>query len=183
MNLADLLGLGHNFIDSYMAAGHDAETVILDNVVNIINKLNPTVIGNTTAIFIAGAASGHIGEYDSAAVSVSLDPAKINWIAWNDAPQVQLTRHSRPGEYFLGPGGFGTNDYITLTVVAPDVFRQNPSFAHPPNLERFLDEGGSHNAIFFESGIYEFRFSFQDERFGGGGGDHSNIYLLINDHQ
>jgi len=68
-------------------------------------------------------------------------------------------------------------------VNAPDVFRQNPSFANPPNLERFLDEGGSHNSIFSESGIYEFHFSFCDEGFGGGGGDHGNIYLLINDYQ
>lgn len=169
---------------------------------------------NTTAIFVAGPASGSIGEYDFAVVSASLDPAKTNWIVWNDTPQVQLTRSSRPGEVFLGPGSFGTNDYITLTVVAPsgasqtvdidrndaygvsygiqnvifgatanapDVFRQNPSFANPPNQEYFLDEAGSHNSIFSESGIYEFQFSFRDESYGGGGGNHGNIYLLIND--
>ena len=42
VNLADWSG--HKFIDSYMASGHDAETVILYNVVNMIDNLNPTVI-------------------------------------------------------------------------------------------------------------------------------------------
>ena len=38
VNLADWSG--HKFIESYMAAGHAAETVILDNVVNMINELS-----------------------------------------------------------------------------------------------------------------------------------------------
>lgn len=203
---------GHGFIDSYMVSGHDAETSILDDVVDMINDLDfpHTSSNNTTAVFVVGVATGSSGEYDSAVVSTFIDQSKINWIAWNDAPQVELTRSSRPGEVFLGPGGFGTNDYITLTVVAPsgasqtinidqndnmgvsygtqnvifgcagnapDVFRQNPSFANPPNLERFLDEGGSHNAIFTEPGSYEFQFSFQSPY---GSGSHGNIYLLIN---
>lgn len=166
---------------------------------------------NTSAIFVAGPAGGGNGQYDWAVVFVSsLDPAKVNWIAWNDAPQVQLTRPSRLGEVFLGPGMYGTDDHIALTVIAPngasqtanidwndamgvssgtqnvifgtaanapDVFRQNPYFANPPNVEFFLDEGGSHNAIFSEPGIYEFQFSFQSPY---GNGSHGNIYLLIN---
>jgi len=38
VNLADWSG--HKFIESYMAADHAAETVILDNVVNMINELS-----------------------------------------------------------------------------------------------------------------------------------------------
>tara|TARA_B100002003_G_scaffold91647_1_gene85541 strand:- start:1516 stop:2106 length:591 start_codon:yes stop_codon:yes gene_type:complete len=193
-----------------MAAGHSAETVILDNVVNMINKFSqPLSSGNTTAIFVAGPAGGGRGQYDWAVAFASLDPAKVNWVAWNDAPQVQLTRPSRPGEIFLGPGSYGLDDHIALTVIAPggasqtanidwndalgvssgtqnvifgtaanapDVFRQNPYFANPPNVEFFLDEGGSHNTIFSETGNYEFQFSFQSPY---GNGSHSNIYLLI----
>jgi len=38
VNLADWSG--HKFIESYMASGHSAETVILDNVANMINELS-----------------------------------------------------------------------------------------------------------------------------------------------
>ncbi|MCP5005603.1 MAG: PKD domain-containing protein, partial [Planctomycetes bacterium] len=42
INLAN--PLGHGFRKSYMAAGHDAETKILDDIVNKINDLNSTAI-------------------------------------------------------------------------------------------------------------------------------------------
>ncbi len=192
---------GHKFIESYMASGHDAETVILDNVINMFNDLGFSN-NNTTAIFVADPAfTTTTGEYDSAVVSVTLDPAKINWIAWNNTPHVEKTDPSRPGEFFLFGGGIGTDDYIMLTVVAPsgasqtinidqnnawggsfgtqnvifgsasdapDVFRNSPGI---------LDEGGSHNAIFTETGSYTFQFSFRNV---WGPGAHGNIYLLIN---
>jgi len=59
-------------------------------------------------------------EYDKASISLFIDPARTNWIAWNNLPGVSLTRKTRPGEVFLGPGGFGTDDYIAVTVTNPD---------------------------------------------------------------
>jgi len=53
VNLADWSG--HRFIESYMAAGHAAETVILDNVVNMINELSqPFCCVDFTADVVSG---------------------------------------------------------------------------------------------------------------------------------
>ena len=172
-----------------------------------------------TGAFGTGSAERDGAEYDFASVSLFIDPAVTNWIAWNNAPEVVVSRASRPGEVFLGPGGFGTDDLISLTVVspdggsltvdldrndatgrwsgpqnvifgsaaaAPDVFRQYPSFAPVPgpgdtfagpNTEFFIDEAGSHNAIFTTAGTYEFRFSFRNTATKSAG--HPDIYLLV----
>jgi hypothetical protein len=170
------------------------------------------------AIFVAGSAERHFGtgetlegiEYDSASVNVFIDPGSTLWIAWNNAPDVFLTRESRPGERFLGPGGFGTDDFIQLTITnpdgfgvyqdldfndaygrwqytqnvifglpedAPDVFRQHPSFAEPPNEEFFIDEQGAFGDVFTVAGDYRFDFSFRNKY--GNSASHPVIYLLI----
>jgi hypothetical protein len=152
-------------------------------------------------------------EYNSASITLFVDPEKTAWIAWNNLPEVSLGREARPVEAFLGPGGFGTDDYIAVTVinpegetltveldhndaqgrsegpqnvifgsaeVAPDVFRQNPNFADPPGKEFFINEEGSHNAIFTSAGEYEFQFSFRN-RFTASA-SHPDIYLLVSLH-
>lgn len=58
--------------------------------------------------------------YDTATVQVQVDPARAIWIAWNSTPTVSLERPERPGVTLLGPGGFGTDDRIELTVTSPD---------------------------------------------------------------
>lgn len=58
--------------------------------------------------------------YDTATVQVPVDPSRAIWIAWNNAPTVSLERPERPGVTLLGPGGFGTDDRIELTVTSPD---------------------------------------------------------------
>lgn len=61
-------------------------------------------------------------EYDSAIISVHIDPANTNWIAWNDTPTVSHTDETLPGETFLwGGSAIGTNDFIRLTITAPDL--------------------------------------------------------------
>jgi hypothetical protein len=158
----------------------------------------------------AGGGSWAGVEYDAAAIALPIDPAVTGWIAWNNTPGVTLGRPARPGEAFLGPGGFGTDDYIELTVVnpagepltveldhndptgrwegpqnvifgsagsAPDVFRRYPDFADPPGQEFFIDEQGSHNAIFSAAGDYEFRFSFRNRYTASA--SHPDIYLLV----
>jgi hypothetical protein len=176
------------------------------------------ITGEPQAIFVAGAAervfdSGETlegVEYDAATVTAIIDPEVTLWVAWNDAPQVNLERESRPGERYLGPGGFGTDDYIRLTIInpegfgayqdfdfndahgrwkyrqnviygraqdAPDVFRQHPSFAEPPNQEFFIDEGGTFEDVFTIAGEYRFEFSFCNKY--GNSASHPAIYLLI----
>jgi hypothetical protein len=170
------------------------------------------------AIFVAGSAERQFGtgetlegiEYDSASVSVFIDPESTLWIAWNNAPDVVLTREARPGERFLGPGGFGTDDFIRLTITdpdgfgvyqdldfndahgcwdytqnvifglpedTPDVFRQYPAFAEPPNEEFFIDEKGAFGDIFTVAGDYRFDFSFRNKY--SNSASHPDIYLLI----
>lgn len=64
--------------------------------------------------------SAGIGQYDLASVTVFIDPSVTNWIAWNDTPTVSRTDASFPGQFFLwGGGGFGTDDFIVLTVTNP----------------------------------------------------------------
>lgn len=176
------------------------------------------IAGGPQAIFVAGAAEQSFEpaepldgiEYDAATVTVFIDPEQTRWIAWNDAPQVNLERESRPGERYLGPGGFGTDDYIRLTIInpegfgayqdfdfndahgrwkyrqnviygraqgAPDVFRQHPSFAEPPNQEFFIDEGGTFENVFTIAGEYRFEFSFCNKY--GISASHPDIYLLV----
>jgi hypothetical protein len=59
-------------------------------------------------------------EYDSGSITVRIDPGTTAWVAWNNAAEPSLQRAERPGEALLGPGGFGTDDYIEVTVTNPD---------------------------------------------------------------
>ncbi len=59
-------------------------------------------------------------EYDRASVSKYLDPAKTRWIAWNATPTVSR-KDGRSADLMLwGGGGFGSDDFIRLTITAPD---------------------------------------------------------------
>ena len=57
--------------------------------------------------------------YDTATVRVQIDPARTLWVAWNNTPGVSMQRPERPGAALLGPGGYGTDDHIEVTVRAP----------------------------------------------------------------
>ena len=76
-----------------------------------------------TATFVDGffaPASSPIGQYDLASVTVFINPAVTNWIAWNDTPTVSRADGSFPGQTFLwGGGGFGSDDFIVVTVTNP----------------------------------------------------------------
>src|ERR1043166_630148 len=69
--------------------------------------------------FTTFTAPGGGAEFDSASVTVFIDPAATQWIAWNDTPTVSRAHPSRPGEFFLGPGGIGVDDYLRLSIVNP----------------------------------------------------------------
>ena len=69
------------------------------------------------AMTSAGLAPGAV--YDTATVRIQIDPAKTSWVAWNNTPGVSVQRPERPGAVLFGPGGYGTDDHIELTVRAP----------------------------------------------------------------
>jgi len=53
-------------------------------------------------------------------VVVFVDPRQTTWIAWNDTQTVSRADGNFPGRLFLwGGGGFGTDDFIRLTVTNP----------------------------------------------------------------
>lgn len=64
-------------------------------------------------------------QYDFASVSRFLDPALTSWVAWNNVATVALSNAGcsafagGAAGKCLGPGGFGTDDFIQLTVVNP----------------------------------------------------------------
>lgn len=63
--------------------------------------------------------------YSTASITVDIDPSVTNWIAWNDTPTLSLSDGGCGGFVggsgsCLGPGGFGTNDSIDVTVTNPD---------------------------------------------------------------
>ncbi len=59
------------------------------------------------------------GEYHAASISVVIDPANTRWIAWNDNADVATAYAPCYKGYCLGAGGFGTDDFIVLTVTNP----------------------------------------------------------------
>ena len=168
-----------------------------------------SVFAGLQATFVNDPISNPVGgggaEYDFATVSVYIDPAVTQWIAWNDTPSVEQTSPNRPGEYFFGPLGIGTDDFIRLTITNPlsqsqtvDM-DQNDGAAHPfgpqnvifgnaaltPDAYRgvpaasefFIDEGGAFDSLFTTAGIYEFDFSYRDAF--AGGASHGDTYLLV----
>ena len=60
---------------------------------------------------------------------------------------------------------------------APDIFRETPSWGHPPHQPIVMDEGGAFTGFFTNAGFYRFDFSFVNEFMETAG--HPDIYLLI----
>lgn len=58
-------------------------------------------------------------QYDFASVSRYINPALTSWVAWNDASTVRVANPGCTGGFCLGPGGFGTDDFIRLTITNP----------------------------------------------------------------
>lgn len=57
--------------------------------------------------------------WDTATTAMFIDPEITEWVAWNNLDVVSLTHPDRPGETLLGPGGYGMDDYLKLTVTNP----------------------------------------------------------------
>lgn len=65
------------------------------------------------------ASAGSGAQYDLASVTVFLDPLLTNWVAWNNATSPVIANGSCQGGLCLGSGGFGTDDFIAMTVTNP----------------------------------------------------------------
>ncbi len=139
--------------------------------------------------------------YDSATISLELDPASTVWIGWNG--RADLNDAGTPPGMFTG----STDDYIDITITdtkghsasfsldqndsngapvgtqnvifglaadAPDVWRNDP---RDPLSPQTLDEAGPFNAFFSGLGkdVYTFRFDFMNV---WGNGAHGDVYLL-----
>lgn len=144
------------------------------------------------------------GQYDFASVSMSFDPALTNWIAWSDGASPYACSGATSATC-IGSHGFGTNDYIQLTITNPGGTSQGLTMdwnnssgnssgpqmvifgtaSTAPDVRRynfpsgpyyFINEAGPFNSLFTTAGIYKFDFSFRDQHCCEGG--HGNVYLL-----
>ncbi len=169
----------------------------------------PVATATITATLVAPAThfgSPGQGEYDVQTVSLFINPAQTEWIAWNRYPDLQMTVPSRPGEFLLGYDTPEVDDHFVLTVTAPDqsqlavALDRNGVVGDPigpqaviygdaattPDVVRgnnggsisIFDESGTHNSIFNAAGIYDFEFSFRDI---GGDARYPDVYLLVAD--
>ena len=142
------------------------------------------------------------GQYEFNSVSMFIDPAATNWIAWSDS---YTSPYSCSTGSCIGSHGFGTDDYIQLTVTNPlgsasilaidnnDAFGNSfgpqmvlfGTAANAPDVRRYnfftasyylINEGGAFNAAFTAAGNYRFDFSFRNTYSSSAG--HYVIYLL-----
>ncbi len=146
------------------------------------------------------------GEYETATVTVDIDPENTTWIAWNNIPEPQLSLAGHEGKVFFGPGRVVFGGHIIITVTNPDneslsamldynnddgisSGTQNVIFGEAettPDAYRYnLEEGPRGGRIFDESGPLNsiftvagtYSFKFSF-RNDGGKGSHPDTYLL-----
>ncbi len=146
------------------------------------------------------------GEYETATVTVDIDPANTTWIAWNNIPEPQMALTGHEGKVFFGQGRVVFGGHIIVTVTNPDNETlsamldynnddgissgvQNVIYgeaATTPDAYRYnLEEGPKGGRIFDESGPLNsiftvagtYSFKFSFQN-DGGEGSHPNTYLL-----
>lgn len=146
-------------------------------------------------------------EYAFKSVSLYIDPATTNWIAWSDSfgtPPGTADPYLCATGSCIGRHGFGTDDFIRMTVSGPtgsstlDIDNNDGmgnyygpqmilfgTAAGAPDVYRrglsgpgiLINEGGAFNALFASAGTYTFDFSFRNMHSSSAG--HTNIFLLV----
>lgn len=143
------------------------------------------------------------GQYATASSTMFLDPATIDWVAWNRFPDLRTVADPTTGKLNLGMYRPEVDDFFNLTVTNPlgqsltVALDQNDGIGKPigqqsvifgtaaaaPDVSRgdnfstpfFFDEAGAFNSIFTAAGNYKFDFSFQNS---GGDANYPDVYLL-----
>ena len=146
-------------------------------------------------------------QYAWNSVSLYIDPASTNWIAWSDSfgtPPGTADPYACPPGSCIGRHGFGTDDFIRMTITGPtgaltlDIDHNDAygnytgpqmilfgTAAAAPDVYRrglygpthYINEGGAFNALFVSPGTYTFDFSFRNMYPYSNG--HTNIFLLV----
>lgn len=160
-----------------------------------------------TATFIAPATPGdEEGVITDASVTVVLDPAQVRWVAWNDVPGLDRRFPELTDELVFGPGSFGVNDTMRVTLTTPsgetvtaevDFNGADSRSSGPQNLlfgdpadapdtvrqpiglaPRLIDDVPAFEMdLLGEPGAYTFRFEFI--ALYGGAGFHPNAWLVV----
>lgn len=145
-----------------------------------------------------------VGQYATASSTFFVDPANMDWLAWNRFPDLRAVSDTRPGELFLGTYTPEVDDHFNLTITNPVgqtltvAMDRNGSFGQPTGLQSmifgipstapdvvrgdnlgspsYFNESGGFNSIFSVAGNYTFDFAFQNI---GGDARYPDMYLLI----
>jgi len=143
--------------------------------------------------------------FNTGSVSINIDPAKTNWIAWHN----QTTPYVRASDMkeFVGEYSWlGVNDYFMMDITAPNSssgqyrMDDNGGYGDPigqqaviygldpniiPDVERWnfgqthytLNEAGIANSLFTVAGTYSFSFNFYNTY--GGEWSMPDFYVLV----
>ena len=85
----------------------------------LVQRADALIISVPVDTQFVTSASSPGAQYDFASVTTYIDPTLTSWIAWNNAPTLALANTGCTGGFCLGPGGFGTDDFIRLTITNP----------------------------------------------------------------
>jgi len=92
------------------------------------------------------------GQYDTASITLSLDPSRTNWVAWNNTPTVSSVNPScGAGEAYAGFCLVGAmDDYMRITVTNPGGTSLTHTFDrnNTSNGPLFDDANNNQNVIF-----------------------------------
>jgi len=145
--------------------------------------------------------------YNSASITIAVDPARTEWIAWNDTDAVVIPDSLCQGGFCLNSHRFGTDDFIRLTVTnlsnndtaTFDIDQNNGSgtsfgiqnvifgdAATAPDSLREVSITDSTKVLFDDPGSHnsifttsaDYRFDFEFRNIGGPAG-HPDIWLLV----
>ena len=158
----------------------------------------------------SGRASGG-AQYDFASATMNLDPALTTWVCWADfwGPPTNPGPFTYAGGEFVGAHGYGTDDWIRLTIANPsgasatlDLDWNNSSggssgpqmiifgdAADAPEVRRqslpssdfyYINEAGAFNSTGIFTGSGQYTFDFSFRNQYTSSAGHNEIHLLAN---
>ena len=175
----------------------------------LVPSANATLTSVPVSVPNAAYGYAYNAEYEFRSVSLFIDPAATNWIAWSDSfgtPPTSADPYACATGSCIGRHGFGTNDHIRLTVTNPlgaafasDIDWNDGSgnssgpqmilfgtAANAPDVRRYNFFTLSYYLI-DEAGAFNaaftsagtYRFDFSFRNAWGFEAGHENVYLLV----